>query len=123
MTTAPDLTFDRFLPYAELTDAVHGIAAAHPDIVEVASIGRSYEDRDIWLATVTNRGTGPHTDKPALWVDANIHATELTGSVAALDGWVRGGVYPTGPAGTAAFRSAPGLDLSYRPGPWPAATS
>jgi len=84
VTTAPDLTFDRFLPYAELTDAVHGIAAAHPDIVEVASIGRSYEDRDIWLATVTNRATGPHTDKPALWVDANIHATELTGSVAAL---------------------------------------
>jgi len=53
----------------------------------------------------------------------NFTTDELTGSVAALDGWVRGGVYPTGPAVTAAFRSDPGLDLSYRPGPWPAATS
>jgi pimeloyl-ACP methyl ester carboxylesterase len=53
----------------------------------------------------------------------NFTTDELTGSVAVLDGWVRGGVYPTGPAVTAAFRSDPGLDLSYRPGPWPAATS
>ncbi|HEY7104721.1 MAG TPA: hypothetical protein VH573_24040 [Mycobacteriales bacterium] len=53
----------------------------------------------------------------------NFTTGELTGSVTVLDGWVRGGVYPTGPALTAAFRSDSGLDLSYRPGPWPAATS
>jgi hypothetical protein len=53
----------------------------------------------------------------------NFTADELTGSVTALDRWVRGGTYPTGPALTAAFGSDPGLDLSYRPGPWPAATS
>jgi hypothetical protein len=53
----------------------------------------------------------------------NFTTDELTGSVTALDGWVRGGVYPTGPALTTAFGSDPGLDLSYRPGPWPAATS
>jgi hypothetical protein len=33
---------------------------------------------------VTDRATGPHDTKPAQWVDANIHATEVTGSVAAL---------------------------------------
>jgi pimeloyl-ACP methyl ester carboxylesterase len=53
----------------------------------------------------------------------NFTADELTGAVTALDGWVRGGVYPTGPALTTAFGSDPGLDLSYRPRPWPAATS
>jgi len=53
----------------------------------------------------------------------NFTADELTGSVTTLDRWVRGGTYPTGPALTAAFGSDPGLDLSYRPGPWPAATS
>ena len=53
----------------------------------------------------------------------NFTADELTGSVTALNRWVRGGVYPTGPALTTAFGSDPGLDLSYRPGPWPAATS
>jgi len=66
-----------------------------------------------------------HYTKPAPYGAGHCNFTtdELTGSVAALDGWVRGGVYPTGPAVTAAFRSDPGLDLSYRPGPWPAATS
>ncbi len=53
----------------------------------------------------------------------NFTADELTGTVTALDGWARGGVYPTGAALATAFGSDPGLDLSYRPGPWPAATS
>ena len=53
----------------------------------------------------------------------NFTTDELTGSVTALDRWVRGGIYPTGPALTSAFGSDPGLDLSYRPGPWPTATS
>jgi pimeloyl-ACP methyl ester carboxylesterase len=53
----------------------------------------------------------------------NFTAGELAGAVTALDGWVRGGVYPTGPAVRTAFGSDPGLDLSYRPAPWPAATS
>jgi hypothetical protein len=77
-------TTDRFLRYDELTAELHALAGEHPDVVELASIGRSHEGRDIWLATVTDAATGPHHDKPAQWVDANIHATELTGSVAAL---------------------------------------
>jgi pimeloyl-ACP methyl ester carboxylesterase len=66
-----------------------------------------------------------HYAKPAPYGagHCNFTADELTGSVTALDGWARGGVYPTGPAVTAAFGRDPGLDLSYRPGPWPAATS
>ncbi len=54
------------------------------DLCTVTSIGRSHEGRDIWLATVTNSATGTAEDKPAVWVDANIHATEITGSTAAL---------------------------------------
>jgi hypothetical protein len=77
-------TFDRFLRYDELTAELHAMAAEHPDLLQVESIGRSHEGRDLWLATVTDRGSGPHDAKPAQWVDANIHATEVTGSVAAL---------------------------------------
>ncbi|MGZ4691184.1 MAG: M14 family metallopeptidase [Acidimicrobiia bacterium] len=79
-----DLTFDHLFSYAELTDALQGLAAAHPDLVELSSIGQSHEGRDIWLATITNRATGPHDEKPALFVEANIHATEITASTAAL---------------------------------------
>ena len=79
-----DLTFDHLYPYAELTDALHGLAAAHSELVELGSAGQSHEGRDIWLATITNRATGPHDEKPALFVEANIHATEITASTAAL---------------------------------------
>jgi pimeloyl-ACP methyl ester carboxylesterase len=50
----------------------------------------------------------------------NFTTDELTGTVALLDGWVRNGVYPTGQTVTDAFGSDTGLDLTYRPGPWPA---
>ena len=75
---------DRFLRYDELTDELRRLVREHPDLAVVESIGRSHEGRDIWLVTVTDAATGPHDAKPAQWVDANIHATELTGSVAAL---------------------------------------
>jgi murein tripeptide amidase MpaA len=76
--------FDRFVKFPELTEILERMAAAHPQLVSLSSIGKSHEDRDIWLCTVTNTATGPHDEKPAIWIDANIHATELTGSTAAL---------------------------------------
>ena len=78
------LRFDRFLRYADLTDAVHAFAREHPDLCSVASIGQSHEGRDLWLLTLTNAKTGPAAEKPAYWVDGNIHATEVAASVAVL---------------------------------------
>ena len=49
-----------------------------------SSIGQSYEGRDIWLCTVTNPETGPADEKPAVFVHAQIHAMEFTGTTAAL---------------------------------------
>ncbi|HTP98925.1 MAG TPA: M14 family metallopeptidase [Casimicrobiaceae bacterium] len=78
----PDIAFDRFYRYAGLTGLLDAFAREHPDLVSVESIGKSYEGRDIWVATVTNTKTGPAGEKPAFWVDGNIHATEVAGSVA-----------------------------------------
>ena len=50
----------------------------------LSSLGKSHEGRDIWLMTVTNSVTGVHDEKPALWIDGNIHAAELTASTACL---------------------------------------
>lgn len=77
-------TFDHFYRYAELTDIVHGFAAQYPQLCEVSSIGKSHEGRDIWCVALTNTATGPASDKPAFWVDANIHATEVSPSVCAV---------------------------------------
>jgi hypothetical protein len=59
-------------------------AEARPQLVEPIVIGRSHEGREILLLALTNKATGPHTDKPALWVDGNIHAAELLASTAVL---------------------------------------
>ena len=80
----PNVRFDRFYRYQELSELLHAFAAEFPQLVSVESIGRSHEGRDIWVATVTNRATGPAEEKPAFWVDGNIHSTEVSASVACV---------------------------------------
>jgi murein tripeptide amidase MpaA len=80
----PTPRFDTFYRYDALTELLLAYAAAYPSLVAVASIGKSFEGRDIWVATVTNTATGAHADKPAFWADGNIHAAELTASTAVL---------------------------------------
>ena len=71
---------DRYLRYTELTELLNELAATHPGVMRLQSLGHSHEGRDIWLATLTRFATGAAEDKPALWVDANIHSAELVGS-------------------------------------------
>jgi murein tripeptide amidase MpaA len=80
----PQVAFDRFYRYAELTDVLHAFAREHPGLISVEAIGKSHEGRDIWVLTATNAATGPAADKPAFWVDGNIHSTEVAASSAAL---------------------------------------
>ena len=80
----PTLAFDRFYRYAELTAILQAFAAEHPKLVAIESIGKSHEGRDIWVLTVTNSATGAAIDKPAFWVDGNIHSTEVAASAANL---------------------------------------
>jgi murein tripeptide amidase MpaA len=80
----PEVHFDKFYRYDQLTDILEAFAREHPRLCKLSSIGKSYEGRDIWLLTLTSFDTGADTEKPALWLDANIHATEVTGSTAAL---------------------------------------
>jgi murein tripeptide amidase MpaA len=80
----PDVAFNRFYRYDDLTRLLNEYAAEYPQLCKVESIGKSYEGRDVWLVTVTNTATGPAAEKPALWVDGNLHASEVAGSAAAL---------------------------------------
>lgn len=78
-----DYAFDRHLRFEELSAWLDGVAATHPDLVSVETYGRSHEGRDLRLVTITDSSTGPADAKPAHWVDASIHAVELTATVAA----------------------------------------
>ena len=80
----PDVRFDRFYRYEDLKRILHEFAAEFPELVRLQSIGQSHEEREVWLATVTAFETGEDVEKPALWVDGNIHAGELSPSSACL---------------------------------------
>ena len=78
------MAFDRYYRYADLTGLLEAFAQEYAEFVDLQSIGKSHEGRDIWLVTVTDKLTGPALEKPAFWVDGNIHASELSASTAAL---------------------------------------
>jgi murein tripeptide amidase MpaA len=78
----PTITYDRYPRYDELTGWLQAFADEFPELVRLSSIGRSYEGRELWLLTVTNHAIGDPTEKPAIWIDGNIHASEVTASMA-----------------------------------------
>ncbi len=78
----PEIHFDRYYRYEELTQLLMAFDAEYAGLVQLQSLGKSYEGRDIWMIAVTNEATGPASEKPALWVDGNIHASEVSPSTA-----------------------------------------
>jgi carboxypeptidase T len=61
--------------YPEMVEHIREVAAAHPDVVRVFSIGRSDEGRELWAAEVTDQ---PGTDEgePEVLFDGLHHARE-----------------------------------------------
>ena len=75
MTTEYDPT--QYLSSEQRTALLQGWSKDYPHLFQLEEIGRSVEDRPIWACTITNNATGSHHDKPAVYLDASIHGTEL----------------------------------------------
>ena len=71
-------SFDKYYRYAEMVAFLEDCVAAHPTLATLEVIGQSDEGRDIPALTVTNADTGGALSKPALYIDANIHGSEVT---------------------------------------------
>lgn len=80
MTSIRHLSFDHYLSYDQLTELLHDLVAAYPAFAQLQSIGRSHRGREIWLLELTNAATGPGRDKAGYYIDANIHAEEISGT-------------------------------------------
>ena len=72
--------WNRFYTAAETNQILREFHALYPDLTELYAVGESYRGQPLMLMEITNEGTGPAEEKPALYVDGGIHAGELTGS-------------------------------------------
>lgn len=71
----------RYLNYEELTRQLQSWARCYPHLVRLESLGQTEQGRELWLLTL---GPEPERRRPAVWVDGNLHASELAGSSVAL---------------------------------------
>lgn len=62
------------------------LVASYPKLASIASIGRSFEGRDMKIIKIGAGGTTgvKNTGKPILWIDAGIHAREWAAPPVAL---------------------------------------
>ncbi len=78
------IVWNRYNTNEGLYEIYQQFLEAHPQLVTLESIGKSYEERDLWLLTITNHQNKPHREKPAFWIDGNIHANEVQAAEVAL---------------------------------------
>lgn len=78
----PDFT--KYLKYDELVKTLNDLVGAREDLAKIYSIGKTYEGRDMWMVEITNYDKGDADKKPAMYIDGNLHAGEVTGSAVSL---------------------------------------
>lgn len=84
MTAAPAIDFSRYLRPHEMDAILRDLAARYPALATLEEIGASFEGRPLWALTLTNSATGAPLDKPAVYIDGNHHAGEVTGEMVCL---------------------------------------
>ena len=70
-----------YVDYAQLWDQLRAWAEQYPAFVRLSVLGQSAQGRDIPLLTI---GRNPDSIRPAVWIDANMHAVEVCGTSVAL---------------------------------------
>ena len=70
--------FQHYHTYSEMVSWYKKWAKEYSDIVDLYVAGKGFGGTDIYQLTVTNKQTGRAVDKPAMLLDANRHAGEVT---------------------------------------------
>ncbi len=79
-----EIAFNRYYTHGEINAMMRDIARAYPDLVTLEKIGESRQGREMLVAIVTNSETGSDRDKPAMWIDGNVHGNEVQAAEAVL---------------------------------------
>ncbi len=77
-------TYDHLVNYAEIKERLERYAAEHPELTRLTVAGTTPEGRDILVLEVTDLSSGAFEDKPAYYMEGNIHAGEITGCMCIL---------------------------------------
>ncbi len=78
------LQYDHYYRYQEIADLLRSYAKAHPELARLTPIGLTPQGREILAIEITNTATGAWEEKPAYYMEANIHAGEVCGSMVAI---------------------------------------
>ncbi len=70
--------YEAFHTYAEMVADIRAVQAAHPDIVRLFSIGKSYKGRDLWAAKVSDN-VAVDEAQPEVLYDGLTHSDEHMG--------------------------------------------
>jgi murein tripeptide amidase MpaA len=79
-TTLP-AHFDQYYTYDQMTAWLKKAVRLYPKLCRLTSIGESYGGKTMWLLEITDTRKGDFADKPAYYIEANIHAGEVCGEV------------------------------------------
>lgn len=78
------VSWNRYNTHAGIRDICTKLANAFPGLVTMESIGKSYQGRDIFVLTISDKKSGDPNQKPGYWIDGNIHSIEIQGTEMAL---------------------------------------
>lgn len=79
-----EVAFNRFYDHHEINEVMHKLNKAYPEITRMELAGKSFQGREMWVFVINNPKTGEELEKPAMWVDGNIHGNELQASETCL---------------------------------------
>jgi len=78
------MNWRRYYNFDEMTDILKRMEKQYPGFVRLESSGKSRQGRDLWVTKLTNLRTGDFADKPAMYIDGNIHGNEVNGMMVPL---------------------------------------
>lgn len=81
---AGEIDFAHFHTYDETVRLLRGWAARYPEILDLYSVGQSFEGREIWQVTIANKKGPKPTARPAMFIEGGRHAGEISGIEATL---------------------------------------
>mgnify|MGYP001106537204 CR=1 FL=1 len=76
---AVPLRFDQYYTLEQVYGALEALHRAYPALTTLETVGKSEEGRPLMALTVNNPKTGAALDKPAMYVDGNMHGNEIQG--------------------------------------------